>query len=473
MNKIRLLIVDDIEDNRLVLRAICKKLEEFEIREAQDGLEAVETTRSWSPHIILMDIMMPIMDGFEASKIIKAEYPEAIIMAVTAVIDPQIEQNMASIGVSAYIRKPIDKNLIRFKLQNFASLLHSNSGNFKALSKKEALNPFCNDVRNFKTIFEIADAEAMMDFGMWVLARCQSNATMSCTKVDNMIELFYELVRQAVNIKLSLSVIAEESFDELFFTMRFQEKIEFSPKIALLTKEMGSNCMTKENFVCTRLKIQDIQKSDSELKSTNKISRCTVNKKKSSKNLDLKKDKKIPEKKAKTAYAQEKESPYLSFTGKTTAEEYMRDIGCNISEEIEELMSLDEEWEDKLSAFEEEPTIKNLYDFTDNVLSAYSSTINSLFEFEAFAYALSSLKIFLKEKAGTITQEHEKTKTLIALLKCLGSDLRAWREHIFNLQDALDIHYLDNSFFSSCVQIEGLIDDRDTEVNSDTEIKFF
>lgn len=42
MDNIRLLIVDDVEDNRLVLRAICRKLEGFEIQEAQDGIEAVE-----------------------------------------------------------------------------------------------------------------------------------------------------------------------------------------------------------------------------------------------------------------------------------------------------------------------------------------------------------------------------------------------------------------------------------------------
>lgn len=82
------------------------------------------------------------MDGFEASKIIKERYPDMIIMAVTAVVDPKMEENMASIGVAAYIRKPIDKDLVRFKLQNFATLLRSKEGEHKRLSSKEALNPF-------------------------------------------------------------------------------------------------------------------------------------------------------------------------------------------------------------------------------------------------------------------------------------------------------------------------------------------
>ncbi|MFA7501315.1 MAG: response regulator, partial [Sulfurimonas sp.] len=74
MEKLRLLIADDDEDNRLVLRATCRNLECFEIKDAVDGLEAVEIAESWHPHIILMDIMMPRMDGFEASKIIKERY---------------------------------------------------------------------------------------------------------------------------------------------------------------------------------------------------------------------------------------------------------------------------------------------------------------------------------------------------------------------------------------------------------------
>ena len=121
MNKVRLLIADDSDDNRLVLRAICRKLEGFEIKDAVDGLEAIEITQAWKPHIILMDIMMPKVDGFKASKIIKEQYPDIVIIAVTAVIDSNVEENMRSIGVDIYIQKPVDRELIRYKLQTIAA----------------------------------------------------------------------------------------------------------------------------------------------------------------------------------------------------------------------------------------------------------------------------------------------------------------------------------------------------------------
>ena len=173
MKNIRLLIVDDVEDNRLVLNAICRKMEGFEIREAVDGVDAIAVCDTWRPDIVLMDVMMPKLDGFEASKVIKNRYPETIIIVVTAVINPQIEANLASIGVAAYLHKPIDKELIRYKLQNFAAFLRSKEGVHAKLSTKEALNPFSSDVRHFKTIFDISDAEGMMDFGVWVLSRCE------------------------------------------------------------------------------------------------------------------------------------------------------------------------------------------------------------------------------------------------------------------------------------------------------------
>jgi len=71
-NEINILITDDIEDNRLVLKTICKKFKDVKIFEASNGLEAVEIVESEDIGIVLMDVMMPFMDGFEASKIIKS-----------------------------------------------------------------------------------------------------------------------------------------------------------------------------------------------------------------------------------------------------------------------------------------------------------------------------------------------------------------------------------------------------------------
>jgi CheY-like chemotaxis protein len=98
MDKIKVLIVDDVVDNRLVLKAACRRLEGFEIQEAEDGEEAVEMAKQWHPDIILMDVLMPKMDGFEASRTIKNIFPKTVIMIITAVTDKAMQKNLSDIG---------------------------------------------------------------------------------------------------------------------------------------------------------------------------------------------------------------------------------------------------------------------------------------------------------------------------------------------------------------------------------------
>ncbi len=68
----RILVVDDSKESRLLLVKILTSLG-FEVKEAIDGSEAVANWESWQPHLIFMDMRMPVMDGYEATRIIKAK----------------------------------------------------------------------------------------------------------------------------------------------------------------------------------------------------------------------------------------------------------------------------------------------------------------------------------------------------------------------------------------------------------------
>ncbi|MCL6752048.1 response regulator [Nostoc sp. CCCryo 231-06] len=68
----RILVVDDSKDSRMLLVKILTSVG-FEVREAIDGSEAVANWESWQPHLIFMDMRMPVMDGYEATRIIKAK----------------------------------------------------------------------------------------------------------------------------------------------------------------------------------------------------------------------------------------------------------------------------------------------------------------------------------------------------------------------------------------------------------------
>src|SRR5207237_4785050 len=69
--KCRVLIADDVEDNRELLAQILRPIG-FEIRLANDGQQAVQEFERWQPHLILLDLRMPVMDGHEAIRRIRA-----------------------------------------------------------------------------------------------------------------------------------------------------------------------------------------------------------------------------------------------------------------------------------------------------------------------------------------------------------------------------------------------------------------
>ncbi|MGK7924269.1 MAG: response regulator, partial [Spirulina sp.] len=113
----RILVTDDRETNRKLLVRLLAPLG-FELKEAQNGAEAVEIWENWHPHLIFMDLRMPVMDGYEANKQIKAKMKDegTIIIAITASI---LEEERAAIAGSTFddfTRKPFRAGTIFEKL---------------------------------------------------------------------------------------------------------------------------------------------------------------------------------------------------------------------------------------------------------------------------------------------------------------------------------------------------------------------
>lgn len=106
----RLLTVDDKEVNRKLLVKMLAPLG-FEVREAANGQEAIEIWESWSPHLIWMDMRMPVMDGYQATRRIKSttQGQATVIVAVTASALEEDRTVILSEGCDGYIRKPFQE----------------------------------------------------------------------------------------------------------------------------------------------------------------------------------------------------------------------------------------------------------------------------------------------------------------------------------------------------------------------------
>ena len=105
--EVRVLIADDNEENRdLVLKLLTPM--GFSVRAAADGREAVDLWRSWNPRFILMDMRMPVMDGYEATRIIKAEGGDRVRVVAFSASSFQSERQIAlDAGCDDYLRKPM------------------------------------------------------------------------------------------------------------------------------------------------------------------------------------------------------------------------------------------------------------------------------------------------------------------------------------------------------------------------------
>lgn len=115
--KYRLLLVEDKQENRNLLLKILQPLG-FEVREAVNGQEAVTLWEAFQPHLILMDLRMPIMNGYEATKLIKSQEKgqATVIIALTASVFEEDRTMALSAGCDDFVRKPFRENELLAKL---------------------------------------------------------------------------------------------------------------------------------------------------------------------------------------------------------------------------------------------------------------------------------------------------------------------------------------------------------------------
>ncbi|NEQ23566.1 MAG: response regulator, partial [Microcoleus sp. SIO2G3] len=112
----RLLVAEDQSENSQLLLKLLVPLG-FEVRQAENGQEAIAVWQQWQPHLILMDMRMPVINGYEATQHIKASTPEPpIIIAVTGSAFEEDRAAILAAGCDDFLRKPFHPDEILAKL---------------------------------------------------------------------------------------------------------------------------------------------------------------------------------------------------------------------------------------------------------------------------------------------------------------------------------------------------------------------
>ncbi len=119
----RILAVDDRPESRLLLVKLLTRVG-FAVQEATNGLEAIEMWQSWRPHLIWMDMRMPEMDGYEATKRIKSTIlgQTTAIIALTASAFEEERTLVLSAGCDDFVRKPLREEVIFEKMAEHLGL---------------------------------------------------------------------------------------------------------------------------------------------------------------------------------------------------------------------------------------------------------------------------------------------------------------------------------------------------------------
>ena len=148
----KILIVDDIEDNCLLIEDHLRHQLKCEFREASSGKAALKILENWHPDCILMDIMMPEMDGIEATKRLK-EMPECHdipVLMVTAKQEMDSFVDAFDAGAVDYIYKPLDRSTlvarVKSALRSKEDLDRIKELNQQLLQKKQELSSFSHTV---------------------------------------------------------------------------------------------------------------------------------------------------------------------------------------------------------------------------------------------------------------------------------------------------------------------------------------
>lgn len=116
----KILVAEDVAENRQLLLMLLQSVG-FEVKTVENGAEAIAQWQDWHPHLILMDIEMPVLNGYEATRRIRETQAgnEVVIIAITAFAFAEDRTASIEVGCDDYIAKPFTENLLFNKIAHY------------------------------------------------------------------------------------------------------------------------------------------------------------------------------------------------------------------------------------------------------------------------------------------------------------------------------------------------------------------
>ncbi len=242
-----ILIVDDNKNNRMILRLLLEDYMEehsdveFFMDDASDGVEAVSMCDAKEYDIVLMDIMMPNMDGIEATKVIRQKHKKLMIIAVSAVDDMERQKQILSNGAEDYISKPVNSDIFTTRIYNYVSLIQARGT--KSSHKKEiteGYNLFTREIFSRHTNFMLSSEDALSELWEYYLL----DGDQRCENLSDVIRTVFSVSEVQQQLKIESNLFVEESEGFKYFTMTNVDEVP-SAILTLLLKKNEVKCEYK------------------------------------------------------------------------------------------------------------------------------------------------------------------------------------------------------------------------------------
>ena len=439
-----ILVVDDNAHNRLIIRLLLEDfandngLSPFLIDEADDGEKAYNLCKESFYNIIFMDIMMPRMDGIEATKLIKKINDFSMIIAISAIEDSDKKSLILSAGAEDYIAKPINSDIFLNRVRNYLTLAESR------MHKKHSydnVNLYTKEIYNRHTKFFINSEDSQAEFWEFFLL----NARQKSDFLSDIVRSIISIVEKQKNSKQS-AVYIEESENKQYFTLVGIKSLP-SQVIKLILLKNG---MKENSYLLTDDKVSfELSKSSQEapleepapvassLPQREIVDSVTVSKKHESVELDGELYNELP---------QQSQNDF-----KTSTElEVFNYLDPEDLYELEDFVS-------KLSSLmlvvgngditREE--VEEMYSYLDkigSILSLYSEVFD-------ISKALSELS---SDMATHIEEFIQNSEALGPLCKAFSNDMSHWVEQTFHT-GAPSVNFMNDTIVVNCQTIGGML----------------
>ena len=428
------LVVDDNANNRMVIKLFLENYQEehpdvtFEISEAENGVIAVKKAKEKAFKLIFMDIMMPEMDGIEATKAIRQFDKKVFIAAVSAVEDDERKQIMLKSGAEDYVPKPINGPIFLTRLTSYLKLIESRFNLFKNENHNK-MHVFDDVVYTHYKRFYGKSEDALSHFWEYYLL----DESTLFEDMSDVVRFIYDLGLDAVARMEVVNIYEEENDEALFFTLKSESEFDADHAMERADK---NNINHEYKIVGEKVSIKLPKKLVVALEE--KVS--TPVKEEPKKELHVAQQ----EPDSNSVVAQEE--PKIEVYDILEPEDKQ-----DLVEFIDGLNSLLL----VLSSSDIEP---QECDELIQALSQIARVLSSYTEFYTISQSLLNLSIDIaNHKENFIAKSHQ----LATLAKAFGADLIQWQKALFE-EGAPSINFMDDSIVSNARMISQFIQD-DTE----------